>query len=209
MAGKLTARGVESLSRRKGRFSDGDGLFLRTLEPGRRVYWVYRFLFGGKEREMSLGSYPTVSLAEARAKHRDFWMKVKKDNVDPIIERHSWRASTIEKRINPPRLRLTRAEAPDLTHLYRHYDFDGQLLYVGVSNNVVARLTRHKRQAPWADHIATIRVDHYPTRAAAEEAEAEAIITEKPRFNDNVRLSRRKGWGHPKPEVPQQTEAAE
>jgi hypothetical protein len=43
MAGKLTARGIESLSRRRGRYGDGDGLFLRVLDPDRRVYWTYRY----------------------------------------------------------------------------------------------------------------------------------------------------------------------
>ena len=51
MAGKLTARGVESLAKRKGRFLDGDGLFLRVLDPGKRVYWVYRFRLNGLDRE--------------------------------------------------------------------------------------------------------------------------------------------------------------
>ena len=40
MAGKLTARSVESLAKKKGRYLDGHGLFLRVLDPGRRVYWV-------------------------------------------------------------------------------------------------------------------------------------------------------------------------
>jgi hypothetical protein len=40
MAGKLTARSVESLAKRRGRFLDGDGLFLRVLDPGKRIYWT-------------------------------------------------------------------------------------------------------------------------------------------------------------------------
>ena len=71
MAGKLTARGVESRAKRKGRFLDGDGLFLRVLDPGKRVYWVYRFRLNGMDRETSIGAYPAMSLAEARIKHAD------------------------------------------------------------------------------------------------------------------------------------------
>ena len=36
MTGKLTARSAESLAKRKGRWLDGDGLFLRSLDPGSR-----------------------------------------------------------------------------------------------------------------------------------------------------------------------------
>ena len=84
--GKLTARGVDSLVRRKGRYGDGDGLFLRVLDPGRRVYWVYRYRANGRERETSLGAYPTVTLADARAKHIDM-RKLVKDKVDPVGDR--------------------------------------------------------------------------------------------------------------------------
>ena len=48
MAGKLTARTVESRAKRKGRYSDGDGLFLRVLDPGKRVYWTYRYTLSAK-----------------------------------------------------------------------------------------------------------------------------------------------------------------
>src|ERR1700722_7296341 len=68
MTGKLTARSVESFAKRKGRFLDQEGLFLRVLEPGKRVYWVYRYTLDGKEREKSVGAYPAVSLGDARIK---------------------------------------------------------------------------------------------------------------------------------------------
>jgi hypothetical protein len=57
MAGKLTARSVESLAKRRGRYGDGDGLFLRVLDPGKRVYWTYRYRLNGVDRETSVGAY--------------------------------------------------------------------------------------------------------------------------------------------------------
>ena len=36
MTGKLTARSADSLAKRKGRWLDGGGLFLRVLDPGTR-----------------------------------------------------------------------------------------------------------------------------------------------------------------------------
>src|SRR5271167_313193 len=89
--GKLTARGVDSLARRKGRYGDGDGLFLRVLDPGRRVYWVYRYRANGRERETSIGSYPAMSLAEARDKHLELRAVVAK-KIDPVGDRRAARA---------------------------------------------------------------------------------------------------------------------
>jgi Arm DNA-binding domain len=190
VSGRLTARGVESLAKRKGRWLDQHGLFLRVLAPGRRVYWVYRFTTDGKEREKSVGAYPEMSLAAARIKHAELRIMVLK-GVDPIVKADPTKKfqHATECQTNPPRLMLTRGEAPGLTHLYRHYDFDGKLLYVGVSHNTIDRWTSHKRKASWVDLIATIRIDHYPTREAAEDAEADAILAERPRFNSQVRIN--------------------
>ena len=94
MAGKLTARGVESLSRRRGRYGDGDGLFLRVLDPGRRVYWTYRYTLNGRERETSLGSFPELSLADARAKHAALRKSVVTDKSDPLAHKRAAIAPT-------------------------------------------------------------------------------------------------------------------
>ncbi|WP_077034710.1 integrase arm-type DNA-binding domain-containing protein [Pelomonas sp. KK5] len=48
--------------------ADGDGLYLR-VRPTAKV-WVYRYKRWGKEAKLSLGHYPTVSLAAARKKSR-------------------------------------------------------------------------------------------------------------------------------------------
>src|SRR5204863_9295571 len=63
-AGKLSA--VE-VTRAKGPavLHDGGGLYLRISPTGSRS-WVFRFQLDGKRRDMGLGPYPDVSLAEAR-----------------------------------------------------------------------------------------------------------------------------------------------
>lgn len=68
------------------------------------------------------------------------------------------------------------------TALYRHYDANGQLLYVGVSLSAVYRLSQHRRSG-WAQAIARVDIKHYSCRAAALTAERKAIYKEKPRFN--------------------------
>ena len=45
----------------------GEGLYLLVRTNGGK-YWKLKFRFGGKERKLSLGVYPAVSLREAREK---------------------------------------------------------------------------------------------------------------------------------------------
>jgi Arm DNA-binding domain len=51
------------------RFSDGGGLRLEVTRSGSKL-WRWKYRFGGKEKLLSLGSYPAVSLRNAR-KARD------------------------------------------------------------------------------------------------------------------------------------------
>jgi integrase len=100
MAGKLTARGVESRAKRKGRYGDGDGLFLRVLDPGRRVYWTYRYTLGGKERETSIGPYPEMSLADARGKHAGLRAQVL-NKSDPLAGKRNGKSAAATPSTKP------------------------------------------------------------------------------------------------------------
>lgn len=61
--GRLTDRSVRALG--PGRHSDGDGLLLAVSPTGRRS-WTLRYQKDGVRRDMGLGRYPDVSLADAR-----------------------------------------------------------------------------------------------------------------------------------------------
>lgn len=50
---------------KKYKIADGDGLFLLVLPSGGK-YWRMRYFFGGQEKQLALGVYPEVSLADAR-----------------------------------------------------------------------------------------------------------------------------------------------
>ena len=63
MAG-LTAIKVKNL-KLPGRYGDGNALYL-NIAPGGSKSWVQRISVDGKRRDLGLGGYPTVSLAEAR-----------------------------------------------------------------------------------------------------------------------------------------------
>lgn len=51
--------------RRQARFFDSGGLYLQ-VSPGGSKRWFWKYRVEGKEKQLSLGSYPTVSLAAAR-----------------------------------------------------------------------------------------------------------------------------------------------
>jgi integrase len=86
--GKLTAKSCESKIKQPGRHSVGDGLFFRVL-PGEKGYWVYRYRIAGREREMSLGTYPEMSLKEAGDRHAAERAKVKVAKIDPLAEKQA------------------------------------------------------------------------------------------------------------------------
>ena len=81
--GKLTARKVETA--KPGKYGDGGGLQLAVAPTGAKK-WVLRFLWQGNAREMGLGSYPEVGLAEAREK-AIAGRRLARSGVDPIAER--------------------------------------------------------------------------------------------------------------------------
>ncbi len=63
------------------KLSDGGGMYLLVMPNGSKL-WRIKFYAGGKENSLSLGSYPEVSLAQAREK-RDAIRKQLQAGVDP------------------------------------------------------------------------------------------------------------------------------
>lgn len=74
-------------------------------------------------------------------------------------------------------------DLPVPTALYRHFDADGALLYVGISKNVEARFKSHSDQAIWAQFAASHTGEWLPSRRDALAAESRAIEAERPLFN--------------------------
>ena len=67
--------------------------------------------------------------------------------------------------------------------MYRFFDADGRLLYVGATYDLPTRIGAHRVNAFWWPLVARTRWQLFPTVEAALEAEREAIATEHPRFN--------------------------
>ena len=66
------------------KISDSGGLFLYVTKNGHRS-WRFKYRFGGKERLRVFGSYPDLSLKEARAL-RDDDRRLLRDGKDPSVE---------------------------------------------------------------------------------------------------------------------------
>lgn len=90
---RLTAMQVQKLSK-PGHHADGAGLHLCVKASGGKS-WIFRYRFGGKEREMGLGPLHTVSLAEAREKALA-QRKLLLDGVDPLAAKQ---ASELQRKL--------------------------------------------------------------------------------------------------------------
>ncbi|MCC6197757.1 MAG: integrase arm-type DNA-binding domain-containing protein [Burkholderiales bacterium] len=79
----LTDRAIRNAQ--PGKHADGFGMYIEVTPDGAR-YWRLKYRFGGKERRLSLGVYPAVTLAQAR-KRRDAARELLADGVDPSARR--------------------------------------------------------------------------------------------------------------------------
>ena len=73
------------LDKKRARFTDSSGLYLEVSPAGSKR-WFWKTYADGKEGRMALGSYPAMSLAEAR-KARDTAKLQKADGIDPVQAR--------------------------------------------------------------------------------------------------------------------------
>ena len=72
------------------------GLYLQLTPKGGRS-WILRMLVGGRRRDIGLGGFPTVTLAQARDKAREARDKIER-GLDPVEERKAAKARLIEAR---------------------------------------------------------------------------------------------------------------
>jgi predicted GIY-YIG superfamily endonuclease len=67
--------------------------------------------------------------------------------------------------------------------LYRWFDWDDRLLYIGITRDVAVRSDSHSRSSSWARFAARCEVMRYPTREMVETVERQCIRDEQPLFN--------------------------
>ena len=83
IAKPLTDKEIKSAKPKEKEYKlfDGQGLYL-SVTPKAQKWWRLKYRFNGKEKRISLGVYPKVSLAEARAKREEL-KKLIANGIDP------------------------------------------------------------------------------------------------------------------------------
>lgn len=76
------------------KLADGEGLFLLVNPNGSRL-WRLKYRYAGKEKLISFGAYPEVTLAEARER-KAIARRQLRDGLDPVSERRAVRTAQLE-----------------------------------------------------------------------------------------------------------------
>lgn len=110
--------------------SDGDGLTI-TISAKGTASWILRYRFGGRRRELTIGNYPDISLAQAREQARSLRAAIDQ-GADPASRKQQaklrvaadWRVSDlVEDFIDKVLPKLA-----DVTVYHRTSDFDQVVL---------------------------------------------------------------------------------
>jgi len=72
---------------------------------------------------------------------------------------------------------------PTPTHLYRLFDDEDRLLYVGVTEHLEQRVAHHRRRQSWGDRIARVQLDHFTPEDFPFTVEQQVILAERPLHN--------------------------
>ena len=76
------------------KLSDSGGLFV-IVRPNGAKWWRLKYRFGRKEKQLSLGVYPEVSLHQAR-RRRDEARQLLANGVNPSDQRKATHAGTVD-----------------------------------------------------------------------------------------------------------------
>ena len=90
--GKLTATAIKNAKPKEKKYnmSDGGGMFL-MIKPNGSRWWRFSYRFDGKQKQLSLGTYPDTTLANARKQCREA-RELLAEGFDPSIERQNAKA---------------------------------------------------------------------------------------------------------------------
>jgi hypothetical protein len=97
---KLTAKACEAAKPDKKPYKmfDGGGLYLEVKPPNSKL-WRLKYRYLGKEKKLSIGEYPAISLAEAR-EHRDEAKKLLASGHDPSAVKQEIKQEKILEQAN-------------------------------------------------------------------------------------------------------------
>jgi len=80
------------------KLTDGDGLFLLVTQTGGKL-WRFKYRFNDKEKLLSFGAYPALSLADARHRREDA-KKLLANGVDPSAIKKAQKAAGVDSAAN-------------------------------------------------------------------------------------------------------------
>jgi len=121
-------------------------------------------------------------VSENRERFNEYQNQYRKTKPGERKRRAEAQARYRERQESDPdaRWRVVRQKPHDL---YRIFDAEGTLLYVGITYMFDRRMTQHSVRQPWWGEVDRITSENYPDRSAAEAAEWDAISQEKPKYN--------------------------
>lgn len=122
------------------------GLHLRVNEGAGRS-WILRVTVGGKRRDVGLGSFPTVSLAQARLAAQDAHARIKQ-GIDPVEERARARAE------------LKAAQSPQMTF--------ADTVEAFLSSSRLDALQNEKHRSQWHNTLKTYALPIIGDRAVQD-----------------------------------------
>jgi len=88
----LVLRGIKKTGKAQ-KHSDGGGLYL-YVSPEGSTLWRMDYRYAGKQKTLSFGKYPRVTLKEAREK-RETAKKLLDNGIDPMAEKKAGKAAVI------------------------------------------------------------------------------------------------------------------
>ena len=77
------------------KLTDGEGMYLRVYPNGSK-YWQLQYWFDSKQKILSFGVWPNISLKDAREKRYEAKKKIK-DGINPIEEKRKERQDHLDR----------------------------------------------------------------------------------------------------------------
>jgi predicted GIY-YIG superfamily endonuclease len=186
----LTVKGVRGLLARGevGKHFDKFGLYL-VIDSPTSARWLRRYQFNKTPRHYGIGPVKAYDLEQARERNRRLSQLIA-DGIDPLQQRRAEQAESAQDQARSLHQHVVRkykqfqeeGKTPQ-AYLYRHFEPDGDLLYVGVSLSPLQRSQTHTESAAWREHICLIVIEPFATREEALAAEETAIRDEYPKYN--------------------------
>ena len=139
---------------------DGRGMFL-LVSPGGQRGWRLKYRFGGKEKLLSLGTYPEIGLKEARERC-DEARRLLANNVDPSQQRKAQKASGL----------LQAADSFEAIAREWHEQRRGSL-GLGTLAGIMMRMEKHL--FPWMGSRPVAQISAQEVLAVLRKAEAQEL----------------------------------